>query len=286
MKKKILNGIKSALSTVKETRITTVSAAWVYYFLLALVPIAFLLFSAFNLLGIDLFSLLSVNLNGEVREIIGIVLQTAENVSKTVTIFFIFTVVFSASALLSQMSKDGEHIYGIKNRVKKGFMRRLSSIVALAVLFVVFLLAGVVFAFGNMLLNYLIPKSSGRNFLVILVFLFIILFCYGIIILINGFISPIRLKFSVLCTGGIASLSVCVIGTIFFILYLRIFNGYNAFYGSLAGIVVFLLWAYILMLGIAIGPLTCMKIYYGGNKSARKRFVKNRKPNQDLRQRF
>ena len=286
MKKKIKDSIKSLFLTIKETRITTVSAAWVYYFLLALVPLAFLLFSAFNLLGIDLFSLLSSKLNGEVRAFIGIVFETAKNVSNTVTVFFVFTVIFSASALLSQMSKDGEYIYGVKNRVKKGFMRSISSIIALAVLFMAFLFAGLIFAFGNMLLNYLPSSSRSRSFLVILVFFFIILFCYGIIILINGFISPVRLKFSVLCTGGIASLFVCVLGTIFFVLYLRIFNGYNAFYGSLAGIVVFLLWAYILMLGIAIGPLTCMKIYYGGKKSERERIVKNRKSNQDLRQGF
>ena len=170
------------------------------------------------------------------------------------------------------MIKDGEHIYKIKRRVKSSILKKLSSILVLAVLFLVFLFAGVVFAFGNKLFLSLPLIGKTKNFLVIFVFAFIILFCYAILIILNAFISPIRLKLSQLCTGAVCSLAVGVIGSIFFTIYLKIFNGYNAFYGSIAGIVIFLLWAYILMLGISIGPVVCMKIYYGQNTNQKSLF--------------
>ena len=60
-----------------------------------------------------------------------------------------------------------------------------------------------------------------------------------------------------LVTGAFVALCIIVIGSIAFMLYLRFFNNYNKFYGSLAAIIVFLLWAYIVMLGLSIGAVTC-----------------------------
>jgi membrane protein len=52
-----------------------------------------------------------------------------------------------------------------------------------------------------------------------------------------------------------------VLGTIGFTVYLRFFSSYNAFYGSLATVIIFLLWAYILMLALAVGVIINMKSY-------------------------
>jgi membrane protein len=81
----------------------------------------------------------------------------------------------------------------------------------------------------------------------------IILFSFLIIIMLNKFICPVKVKFKQLALGSVCSLFVIVLGTIFFALYLRFFNSYNVFYGSLASIIVFLLWANILMFGLALG---------------------------------
>ena len=73
--------------------------------------------------------------------------------------------------------------------------------------------------------------------------------------MLNRFISPVKLKFKEVAIGGLCSLSAIVMGTIGFALYLRFFNSYNAFYGSLAGIIVFLLWVYIIMIGLVAGVI-------------------------------
>ena len=44
---------KGFFEALKQTRITTVSAAWVFYFLTALLPMAFLLITAFAVFGVN-----------------------------------------------------------------------------------------------------------------------------------------------------------------------------------------------------------------------------------------
>lgn len=263
MQNKFFKRVKDFFGVLIKTRITTVAAAWVYYFLLALVPLAFLLIAAFNVFGIDVFAEILLRLPEEFKDVGYAVLQTAENASKTLTLFFVITVIFSVSSLIGQMAKDGEYIYGIKSRYRKGIMKRVSSVVALAALFLTFLCAGLLFSFGGRVFAGISSFTKGGKFLIVFIFTFVVLFCYAVLVLLNGFISPVKLNFSLLCTGGLLSLFICFAGTIVFILYLRLFNGYNAFYGSLAGIVAFLLWVYILMLGIAAGPVFCMSFYYG-----------------------
>ena len=60
-------------------------------------------------------------------------------------------------------------------------------------------------------------------------------------------------------TGSLVSLFIMVFGTVGFIIYVRFFGTYNAFYGSLATVVVFLIWTYILMLGVCVGSVTISK---------------------------
>ena len=66
------------------------------------------------------------------------------------------------------------------------------------------------------------------------------------------------------------ALAITVIGSLAFMLYLRFFANYNKFYGSLAAIIVFLLWAYIVMLGISVGAATSTYLYKKENPSKEK----------------
>ena len=80
--------------------------------------------------------------------------------------------------------------------------------------------------------------------------------------------------------GALISLFVMVFGTIGFTIYLRFFSSYNVFYGSLAGVIIFLLWAYILMFGLVTGVVVNMHVYKRNKvkeKSQNKAFVKKEK---------
>lgn len=254
--------IKSFINTLSEKRLTTVAGAWVYYFLSSVIPIAFLLVTAFGVFGVSLSKDLVSRLPEEFRLAGQTIASTAENASQGVTVFFIITVLFSGTSLLNQMSKDGDFIYGIKSSRKRGFMRRIWAMVALGAMFFVFLSVAFLFAFGGAVFSKITTGSGVQLFLTVLAFLTVIVFGYLVILLLNSFISPIRLKFKNICLGGLISLFIVVLGTIGLTVYLRFFSNYNIFYGSLAAIVVFLLWAYILMLGLVLGVIINMRIYH------------------------
>ena len=252
---------KGFFAELKEKRVTTVAAAWVFYFLTTLLPVAFLLIAAFAVFGVDFADKVVGYLPEEFRTAGETILGVAKNASGGATVFFVATVLFSGSALLNQMSKDGEFLYEKSClRTKNGIVRRLWAIFALCVLFFVFLGTAFAVAFKDMIFPVSYPE--GQNFLILpLVFSVIVAAAFVIIMLLNKFIAPVKLGFSALAFGSFAALFAIVAGTIGFTVYLRFFNSYNAFYGSLAAVIVFILWAYIAMTGLYFGAFICMRSY-------------------------
>ena len=74
---------------LKEKRLLTVTGCWVFYFIMALIPLVFLLITAFGFFGVDLSMELAGRLPVEFREAVEIIVGTASNVSKSLTVFFI-----------------------------------------------------------------------------------------------------------------------------------------------------------------------------------------------------
>ena len=255
---------KELFKVFKESRLTTVAGAWVYYFLTSLIPLVFLIVSAFSVFGVSLTKDFISRLPIEFREAGVAIASTAENASKSATAFFVLTVLFSCTSLLNQMSKDGDYIYGIKSKHKRGIMRRIWAFFALGLLFLLCLGGALLFAFGSSLKSQIAISSERNLLLTILAFLFTIVFSYAILVLLNKFISPVKIKTSELLLGSLISMFIMVFGTIGFTIYLRYFSKYNVFYGSLAGIIIFLLWAYILMIGLVLGVVVNMHVYSKG----------------------
>ncbi len=268
------NFITRFFNLINKKRITTVAGAWVYYFLTALVPLVFLVVTAFSVFGVSLTSDFVSRLPIEFRSAGQKIIETAENSSKGATIFFFIAVVFSCTNLLNQMSKDGDFIYEIQSKTKRGIFRRLWAIVALAMLFILFLGAAFVFAFGNRALLNVYMGGALQESLIILSFLFVICLGYVIIMILNMFISPIKQSFFGLALGSFISLSIVVLGTIGFTIYLKFFASYNAFYGSLAGVIIFLVWVYICMFGLVMGVVINTKIFNKNSKKKRRNLLK------------
>lgn len=248
---------------LKEKRVTTVAGAWVYFFLSSLIPLVFLMITAFGVFGVKVTTDLVSRLPEGFREAGNLIVQTANSAQEGVTIFFAGTLIFSSSALLHQMRKDGNSIYGVKVGSRRGFFNRIWAILALTVLFLIFLGTALLVAFGEKLLvNF--PSGRTKRILVSLLFgLLITLISYLVIVLLNKYICPNKTPTFAVCSGSLISLAIIFIGTIVLGLYLNFFGLNNAFYGSLASIVAFLLWSYILMTGLVIGTIFG---YYLSNK--------------------
>lgn len=258
--------VKQTLKLFAEKRLSTVTGAWVFYFLTSVIPLVFLLITLFGVFGVDLTQDLVSRLPLEFRPAGESIIETAKRASKSATVLFIFTSSYSCVRLLNQMSKDGDYLYGQKAFFKRAFFRKIWAVISLAMLFVVFTCASILVAFGNRLFSF---SSSMRGveklFTAIIIALSIIAISYLIILLLNIFISPFKLKLKDVALGGLISLFAIVLGTIGFALYVRIFNSYNAFYGSLAGIVVFLFWVYIIMTGMVVGVIVNAELYRKNN---------------------
>lgn len=254
---------------LREKRLTTVAGSWVFFFLLSVVPLIFLMITAFGVFGVEISMSLVDSLPESLRLAGKTLVETATNASKGFTVFFIVTVVASITSLLNQMSKDGDCIYGAKSKKKRGIMRRVWALFALVIMFLVFLACALFFSFGNVLFKNSFVVGGPNIYITVLIFSLAIIFIYAIILLLNKFICPVKLRLSISVIGGLISLAVMVLGTIGFILYLKFFNAYNAFYGSLATVVVFLLWSYIIMLGLALGNIVNMQIFKKEKQGAR-----------------
>lgn len=267
MTKKVI----SVHSLIKEKRVSTVAGAWVFYFIISLLPLLFLFVTAFALFGVDVGNEVASALPRNVQGTFASLISTARNASKGVTAFFILTVLFSASTLLTQMSKDGEYLYGLKSKRRKGIFRRFWAITALAVLFGVFISFAVAITFRELVFSYF--GISGARITVVTAIFFTILLCYAIIILLERFISPVSLPFGISLAGAGVSLLITIVGTALFTAYLNYFKFTSIFYGSLAGVIVFVIWAYILMLALVFGAIINTSLYKKYKKG--QSYVKN-----------
>ncbi len=252
-----LNWLKLLFTSLRRKRITTVAGAWVYYFLLSFVPLVFLIVSAFSLFGVEVGEEIVARLPEEFRLAGETVKEASERVSKGITVFFIGTVIFSVTSLLNQMSKDGDYIYGCKSIRKRGLFRRLWALIALLVFFLIFLASAIIVAFWN---TFFLGLGNRDSVATVTGFTIVIGLSYIVIVFLNKFICPYKVSFRDTLLGSLVSLFIIVIGTIGFVLYIRFFPNYNAFYGSLSTLIVFMLWTYILMLGLSVGAVVNMLV--------------------------
>jgi len=237
---------------IVENRVTHYASSWAFLFLLTVVPIVCLFVVAMRIFNIDVNKLI-LNLPIEIREGVSYVFDIASGNVKGATIFFMITSIYSASALFSRMIKDGELIY-MSDRIKSGIIRKILSILTIFILFVFFMFFSVLLVLNDKITSFL---PSGKSFIIltkILLNFTVILALYLVVILINVLICPIKKSVKNILISSFISLSVIVFGTIAFSIYLRLFSKYSNLYGSLAGLVVFLLWVYISMVGLVLAP--------------------------------
>ena len=120
-------------------------------------------------------------------------------------------------------------------------------------MFLVFLVAGVAIILSKKLGFFLsfgaadsLAEKISLNFLVILA-------AYAIIITLDMFICPLKNKFRAVLLGALVTLAIAVLGNIGFAAYLHYFASYTDLYGNLTAVVVFMLWVYIVMIGLTAG---------------------------------
>lgn len=108
--------------------------------LLAVVPIFFLMVTAFGVFGVDASTEFAMRLPEEFRGLVLEIIDVASQASRGATVLFVLTVFWVGISLFSHMLKDGELLYGEK-RGKSGVIRKLLSFLLLFLLLTVFFLS-------------------------------------------------------------------------------------------------------------------------------------------------
>lgn len=249
--KRIVGFIKIILKTVEDSNLILISGSWAFFFLLSAVPLVLLTVMAFDFFGVDVSFLLS-DMPAELGEGLKMIVSVASDASKGATFILILTSLYSSSRLFSYMLKDGDLIYGAERR-QNSLLRKAFAFLALFLVFLVFLVAGVAIILSKKLGFFLsfgaadsLAEKISLNFLVILA-------AYAIIITLDMFICPLKNKFRAVLLGALVTLAIAVLGSIGFAAYLHYFASYTDLYGNLTAVVVFMLWVYIVMIGLTAG---------------------------------
>ena len=249
--KRIVGFIKKILKTVEDSNLILISGSWAFFFLLSAVPLVLLTVMAFDFFGVDVSFLLS-DMPAELGEGLKMIVSVASDASKGATFILILTSLYSSSRLFSYMLKDGDLIYGAERR-QNSLLRKAFAFLALFLVFLVFLVAGVAIILSKKLGFFLsfgaadsLAEKISLNFLVIRA-------AYAIIITLDMFICPLKNKFRAVLLGALVTLAIAVLGSIGFAAYLHYFASYADLYGNLTAVVVFMLWVYIVMIGLTAG---------------------------------
>lgn len=249
--KRIIVFIKKALKTVEESNLILISGSWAFFFLLSAVPLVLLTVMAFDFFGVDVSFLLS-DMPSELGEGLSLIVSVATDASKGATFILIVTSLYSSSRLFSYMLKDGDLIYGASRR-KNSLLTKAFGFLVMFLVFLVFLLAGVAILLSKKLGLFLSFGAANTVSEKILLNFLVISAAYAIIITLDMFICPLKNKLKAVMLGAFVTLAFAVLGSIGFAAYLHYFASYNDLYGSLTAVVVFMLWVYIVMIGLTTG---------------------------------
>lgn len=242
---------KRTLAEIKQDRITFVAAGMAYYWFLALFPAVI---AAIGVLGlIDASRATISSLESSVRsslpagpsDIIGDAINNAgrpnESASVWAALIGIGVAVWSASSGMVALQKGLNVAYDIPEERK--FVK--ARLVALALIVATLLLGGVpspIFTFGESTIYVVI----GWILTVVAVVVLFSLFYY----LAPNRDSP---RWTWVSAGGIVGALLWIVLSAGFVVYVNEFSTYGKTYGTMAGVVVLILWLFLTSLTVLIG---------------------------------
>jgi membrane protein len=224
------------------------AGALVFFLLMSLVPFTFLVALLFGKRLAASEEWLDLPVFADVKDWLIFFRDNAIRSSSVATVFLAATSLWSASTFFYQLRRCGEIIYGERRR--GGWKVRLSAILLtlLTVALLATLAGGYIFAV-YFFQTYLPPfLAQTCSFLVLLVLAFFT--CWAL----NAYLAPKRIKAKDGVKGSVITSLLWGVSVILFSLWLR-FSRMEQLYGAMTALIVFLLWAYILMVCFVIGVI-------------------------------
>lgn len=252
--------------TIKRPEMQILPGQLAFFLLLSIIPLFAVIgvFAAkFSLSAEGILDAISSNVPEEVYEFIKDI-TSGRNININIVIFYISTFILASNGPHS-MIVGSNLLYGIES---KGFLNsRVKALIMTVILVILFLFVIAVPAFGDQivkLITDLIPNNNldktiirFYNILKYPVSLFIIFFFVKLLYT----IAPDKtIKSKNTTVGAMLTTVGWIFATEIYSFYVKDFAGYNLLYGSLANLIILLLWIYLLsyifVLGMALNATT------------------------------
>lgn len=263
MKKKIFETGMMTVRRIQDPYYQGTAAEIGFYFIFSIVPILALILqfaSRFERVDALYDRLLQVIGDSELTQIIGNSLQ--EIGAGKISILFLVVALWSASKIEFSMIRISNYTYNVADPGPIGYFKaRGKAIITTIFLIVMMIVSMLVLVFGNAVIELMDQFLEGEfrshfDLLFSLVRWPIALLIYWLIIALNYRMLPNqRLSFRENIPGSLFAAVGIMVATIAYYIYLNYFSHLNIVYGSLATIIVMLLWFYWLGFILVVGML-------------------------------
>jgi membrane protein len=237
-----------------------------YNFFLAIFPFILFLFTLIPYIPIAEFQTTLFDLFREVipPETFSMVEKTIYEIlmlqnSQLLSLSFLLTFFFSTNGVNAIMEGFNSSLHA--SEVKNWWKQRLTAVFLMAVLSILMILAISFITLGGISIRWLIEQGLIRDSLTVtllelLRWVIILMLTYFSVSFMYFFGPADRSGFTFFSPGSILATILLIVGTLGFNYYVANFSQYNALYGSIGTLIIFLMWIYfdawILLLGFEL----------------------------------
>ncbi len=265
MKKKTKRMLKSIYNIIQKPEMRILPGQLSFFFLLSLIPLIALIgtiASSFHISLNTLESLFATSIPSAVKEALGL-LSSGKSISTNMIIFYISAFILASNGTHSMIIASNS-IYRIKD--KDYLSRRIKAVLMTFILVLLLLFLLIVPVFGDFIIH-LINNWLGANMKIISIIYQILkypislMFIFISIKLLYTMAPDKKIESATTTKGAIFRTIIWILATEVYSIYIGVFNKYDLFYGSVANILILLLWIYILSYVFVLGMALNANVY-------------------------
>ncbi len=250
--KKIYKIIEKLFKNMGEDLVSEYSAQCSYYTILSFIPFIILVLTMIQYTGVGpqaLFNAISKIIPSSMNEIILDIVQEVYSKSiGTISISIIFTI-WSAGKGLFALNKGLQSVYNTNNKESASYIYLRVKAIIETIMFIILIVLGLtLLVFGNSLIEIIQKYVGGlenyNTISAIVTQIGLILITFLIFLLLYKFMPKHKVSFKSQIYGAIFGAIALNIISIGFSKYLYIFKGFSITYGSLATLMLIMMWIY------------------------------------------
>lgn len=269
MKSRTKRMIKSIYNIVQKPEMRILPGQLSFFFLLSLIPLIALIgaiASSFHVSLSTIESLFAISIPPEVTSALS-VFVSGKSIGTNMVIFYISAFILASNGTHSMIIASNS-IYKFKD--KDYLSRRIKAVLMTIILVFLLLFLIVVPVFGDFivsLINNAVGASTNTKVINIiyqvLKYPLSLIFIFISVKLLYTMAPDKKIKSSTTTKGAIFTTVIWILASEVYSVYIGVFNKYDLFYGSVANILILMLWIYLLsyvfVLGMALNANTYEK---------------------------